>query len=148
MSANCCTGEIDKLTQLSSILSCLQVCCSVLWVVVSSTSSNVTAECDSMLAFSSDISPVSEGGGNIHRRSLCTWKWRSSTVKNRIPSTLWEAECSSSLCSSPNKPSLNSLPIYQSVLVLHRQRGGSCYTASFQSVSVGCTCVLAKTSQN
>ncbi|KAG7481924.1 interleukin-17A-like [Solea senegalensis] len=131
----------------------LLVCCSVLWVVVSSTSSNETAccsppECDSMLAFSSNISPVSEGGGDIRRRSLCTWKWRSSTVKNRIPSTLWEAECSSSLCSGPNKPSLNSLPIYQSVLVLHRQQGGSCYTASFQSVSVGCTCVWAQTSQN
>uniref|UniRef100_A0A671UJT5 Uncharacterized protein n=1 Tax=Sparus aurata TaxID=8175 RepID=A0A671UJT5_SPAAU len=109
--------------------------------------------CDSMLAFSSEVSSLSEGNGNIHSRSLSAWSWRSSTVKNRIPSTLWEAECSSSFCSSPNPGhkdghNLNSVPVYQDVLVLNRQDGKRCYTASYQSVAVGCTCVWAQTSTN
>ncbi|XP_023268143.1 interleukin-17A-like [Seriola lalandi dorsalis] len=136
----------------------LLVCCSALWVVVSS-SSRVKAPpppppgCDSMLAFSSEVSSLTEGNGNIHTRSLSPWTWRSSTVKNRIPSTLWEAECSSSFCSSPrpgdtDEHGLNSVPVYQNVLVLTRQEGaGRCFTASFQSVAVGCTCVRAKTSR-
>lgn len=70
-------------------------------------------------------------------------------MRDRIPSTLWEAECSSSFCSSPNPGfrhghDLNSVPVYQSVLVLNRYQGGNCYTASYQSVAVGCTCVWAQ----
>ncbi|XP_018548196.1 interleukin 17a/f2 [Lates calcarifer] len=137
----------------------LLVCCSMLWVVVSS--SRVKAPpppppppgCNSMLAFSPTVSSSSEGNGNIHSRSLSPWSWRSTTVKNRIPSTLWEAECSNSFCSSPNpgptdKHNLNSVPIYQNILVLNQQEGGRCYTASYQSVAVGCTCVWAKTKTN
>ncbi|XP_071346188.1 interleukin 17a/f2 [Trachinotus anak] len=132
----------------------LLVCCSALWVVVSS--SRVKAPrppppgCDSMLAFSSEVSSLSEGNGNIHSRSLSPWTWKSSTVKNRIPSTLWEAECSSSYCSSPSpagtdERNLNSVPVYQNVLVLTRKEGGHCFTASYQSVAIGCTCVRATT---
>lgn len=73
---------------------------------------------------------------------------RSSTVKTRIPATLWEAECSSSYCSSAGARQtdglgLNSVPVYQNLLVLNRQKGGDCFTASYQSVAVGCTCVWA-----
>nr|XP_046254036.1 interleukin 17a/f2 [Scatophagus argus] len=132
----------------------LLVCCTALWVI--SSSSKVKAPppvCDSMLAFSSEVSSSFEGNGNIHRRSLSPWSWRSSTVKNRIPSTLWEAECSSSFCSSPNPGqtdghNLNSVPVYQNILVLNQQDGKRCYTASYQSVAVGCTCVWARSSQN
>ncbi|KAF7660915.1 hypothetical protein LDENG_00272290 [Lucifuga dentata] len=104
-----------------------------------------------MLSFSSGLSSSSEGNGNIHIRSLSPWRWRSMTVKHRIPSTIWEAECSSTFCSSPNPGpsgfSLNSVPVYQNALVLNRQQdGGQCYTASYLSVAVGCTCVLAKSS--
>ncbi|XP_076595352.1 interleukin 17a/f2 [Chaetodon auriga] len=135
----------------------LLACCSVLWVV--SSSSRVKAPpppppppgCDSMLAFSSEVSSSSEE--NIHSGSLSQWNWRSTTVRNRIPSTIWEAECSSSFCSSPSpgqtdRHSLNSVPVYQNVLVLTRQDGRRCYNASYQSVAVGCTCVWAKTNQN
>ncbi|XP_063737031.1 interleukin 17a/f2 [Eleginops maclovinus] len=118
----------------------------------SSSSSPPPPSCDSMLAFSSSVSSSSEGNGNIHRRSLSPWSWRSTTDRNRIPSTLWEAECSSSSCSSPNKQkdrhSLNSVPVHQNVLVLTRTPGGRCYTASYQSLVVGCTCVRAKTHQS
>ncbi|XP_038557975.1 interleukin 17a/f2 [Micropterus salmoides] len=130
----------------------LLVFCSVLWVVSSSVNASPPG-CDSTLAFSSDVASSSEGNGNIHSRSLSPWSWRSSTVKNRIPATLWEAECSNSFCSSPNpgqpnKYNMNSVPIYQNVLVLNQQRGVHCYTASYLSVAVGCTCVVAKTNQN
>ncbi|XP_035010204.2 interleukin 17a/f2 [Hippoglossus stenolepis] len=130
----------------------LLVCCIALWVGVSSSSSGVKAPpppgCDSMLSFSSEVSSFSVGQTNVNRRSLSPWRWRSSTVKNRVPSTLWEAECIDAFCSGLNKHSLVSVPIYQSVLVLNRQQGAHCYTASYLSVAVGCTCVWAKTSQN
>ncbi|XP_029283613.1 interleukin-17A-like [Cottoperca gobio] len=136
----------------------LLVCCSALWVVVSSSRVSEPPPpppppaCDSMLAFSSEVSSSSEGNGNIHRRSLSPWSWRSSTVTNRIPSTLWEAECSG-VCSSPSTGqtdghNLNSVPVYQNVLVLNRLGGGRCYTASYRSVAVGCTCVWAKSNHN
>ncbi|XP_070690730.1 interleukin 17a/f2 [Pempheris klunzingeri] len=140
----------------------LLVCCSVLWVVSSSSSSKAKTlpppsapppGCDTTLAFSSEVSSSGEGNGNIHSRSLSPWSWRSTTEKNRIPSTLWEAECNSSFCSSPysgqaDRFSLNSVPIYQNVLVLTRKDGGHCYTTSYRSVAVGCTCIWAKASQN
>ncbi|KAM3625322.1 uncharacterized protein V6R79_010228 [Siganus canaliculatus] len=71
---------------------------------------------------------------------------KSSTDKNRIPSTLWEAECSSSSCSgsgsgSAEDQNLNSVPIHQSILVLTRVNRTHCYSASFQTVAVGCTCI-------
>ncbi|CAB1448827.1 unnamed protein product [Pleuronectes platessa] len=132
----------------------LLVCCTALWVVVSSSSSSSGVKatpppgCDSMLSFSSEVSSFSVGRTNVNRRSLSPWKWRSSTVKTRVPSTLWEAECIDTFCSGLDKHRLMSVPVYQSVLVLNRQQGALCYTASYQSVAVGCTCVWAKTSQN
>lgn len=78
------------------------------------------------------------------------WLVRSSTVKNQIPSTIWEAECTSTFCSGLNPghkdaSDLNSVPIHQNILVLERQHNSRCYTASYRSVVVGCTCVRAAT---
>ncbi|XP_016520528.1 interleukin 17a/f2 isoform X2 [Poecilia formosa] len=124
----------------------LLVLCSALWVI------SGQLPCDSMLVFSSDVPPA-EGNGNVHQRSLSPWSWRSSTVKNRIPSTIWEASCSTRFCSGP-KPgqeeehNWNSVPIHQNILVLTRMEGSRCYNASYLSVAVGCTCVRASTEQN
>ncbi|XP_060923592.1 interleukin 17a/f2 [Limanda limanda] len=132
----------------------LLVCCTALWVVVSSSSSPTGTEappppgCDSMLSFSSEVSSFSGGQSNVNRRSLSPWKWSSSTVKDRIPSTVWEAECLDAFCSGLDEHRLMSVPVYQSVLVLSRQQGARCYTASYLSVAVGCTCVWAQTNQN
>ncbi|XP_076002966.1 interleukin 17a/f2 [Genypterus blacodes] len=132
------------------------VCCSTFWL---SSSSRVPGEtpapasrCNTMLSFS-EVLTSSEGNGNIHSRSLSPWKWRRVTVKDQIPSVIWEAECSSSFCSSTNpevsRSSLNSVPIYQNVLVLKRMQDGEmCYSASHHPVVVGCTCVRAKTTQS
>ncbi|KAK2920473.1 interleukin 17a/f2 [Channa argus] len=134
----------------------LLLCCGVLWPAVASSYMVTTPPppvCDSTMTFSTDVSSSSDGNGNIHSRSLSPWTWRSTTVKNRIPSTLWEAECSGSFCSNPNpghrdRHNLNSVPVYQNILVLNRQEAGDCYIASYKSVAVGCTCVWAKISQN
>uniref|UniRef100_A0A8C2ZRD8 Uncharacterized protein n=1 Tax=Cyclopterus lumpus TaxID=8103 RepID=A0A8C2ZRD8_CYCLU len=81
------------------------------------------------------------------RLHCCCW-FRSSTSWTRIPSTLWEAECSSSFCSGLDGGlDLISVPIYQNVLVLNRQARVRCFTVSYRSVAVGCTCVWAKTIQ-
>ncbi|XP_041648123.1 interleukin 17a/f2 [Cheilinus undulatus] len=133
----------------------LLICCSVLWVAPSSSSSPSTVKaspphsCHSNLTFSSEVISSAEGNGDIHVRSLSPWIWRASTVKNQISSTIWEAECVSSFCVSPNPEqedgtSLNSVPIYQNILVLQRQGRGGCYRASYRSVAVGCTCVRTK----
>ncbi|XP_027869629.1 interleukin 17a/f2 isoform X1 [Xiphophorus couchianus] len=137
--------QVLVLAQLT-LLCAPQVLCSALWVI------SGQPACDSMLVFSSDVSPA-EGNGNVHQRSLSPWSWRSSTAKNRIPSTIWEASCSTKFCSEP-KPGQqgehdwNSVPIHQDVLVLTRMEGSRCYNASYLSVAVGCTCVRASTEQN
>ncbi|XP_015260055.1 PREDICTED: interleukin-17A-like [Cyprinodon variegatus] len=130
----------------------LLVLCIALWVA-SSGEPAPPPLCNSTLVFSSVISSSSAGSGNIHLRSLSPWTWRTTTVKNRIPETIWEAECSSEFCLSP-KPgpagshNLNSVPVYQSVLVLTRMKGSRCYAASYKSVAVGCTCVRASVDTN
>uniref|UniRef100_A0A8C2ZQR2 Uncharacterized protein n=1 Tax=Cyclopterus lumpus TaxID=8103 RepID=A0A8C2ZQR2_CYCLU len=126
----------------------LLLCCSVLWLVVSSSPPSAPSRCNSTLTFSSEVYSYSEGNGNINLRSLSPWSWRSSTSWTRIPSTLWEAECSSSFCSGLDGGlDLISVPIYQNVLVLNRQARVRCFTVSYRSVAVGCTCVWAKTIQ-
>ncbi|XP_062303173.1 interleukin 17a/f2 [Osmerus eperlanus] len=90
-----------------------------------------------------------EGNGNIHTQSLSPWTWKSSTLKGRIPATIWEAECSTTTCSyasiSLGYASYNSAPIVQKVLVLQPTGNNNSYSTSYLSVSVGCTCVLAQT---
>ncbi|XP_072303155.1 interleukin 17a/f2 [Eucyclogobius newberryi] len=111
------------------------------------------SSCDSQLDLSSDALSLSEGMGDIHSRSLSPWTWRVSTVPTRIPSTLWEAECSSSVCWFPHmRPEgredaealdsgLIAVPIYQNVLVLEQRPGSRCFRPSFHHLAVGCTCV-------
>ncbi|CAJ1049953.1 interleukin 17a/f2 [Xyrichtys novacula] len=140
----------------------LLVCCSVLWVLSCSSlrvrahpsppppSSSPTI-CDARLEIPSVFPSSFEGSGDVNNRSLSPWTWRTSMVKNRIP-TIYEAECSSSFCVSPKSGridghNLNSVPIYQDILVLQRQGSGRCYKAMYQRVAVGCTCVWAKTNQ-
>ncbi|KAM9764979.1 interleukin-17A-like [Menidia menidia] len=104
------------------------------------------------MEFSSEVLKPPEGQSSIRTRSLSPWSWRSTSVKNQIPSTVWEAECSSLSCSGPGPgpdpgqapQNLNSVPVYQNILVLTRKDEGRCYVASLRSVAVGCTCVWAR----
>ncbi|XP_066498914.1 interleukin 17a/f2 [Hoplias malabaricus] len=90
------------------------------------------------------------GNGNINNRSLSAWSWTPHTSSHRIPGVIFEAECRTQFCSDPNnqqQTELNSVPIYHDTLVLQQdEHDHSCFTASFQRVAVGCTCVWAKSS--
>ncbi|XP_029970724.1 interleukin 17a/f2 [Salarias fasciatus] len=125
----------------------LLVCCSALWVASSAEAEAPPPGCNFQMAMSST------SDGNT-QRSLSPWSWRSSTVRDRIPATLWEAQCSSRSCPGPGPDQtqtpgrdVRSVPIYQSVLVLTRRHGARCYSASYCSVAVGCTCTRAQTRQ-
>uniref|UniRef100_A0A8C1INR3 Interleukin 17a/f2 n=1 Tax=Cyprinus carpio TaxID=7962 RepID=A0A8C1INR3_CYPCA len=109
--------------------------------------------CDTSLMISSDIngSPDTdaEGNGNIHNRSLSAWTWIPKISPHRIPQVIFEAQCSSEYCTFPSgmDTRLNSLPIYQDILVLKQDtEDRKCFRVTFERVIVGCTCVWAKTS--
>uniref|UniRef100_A0A671K420 Uncharacterized protein n=1 Tax=Sinocyclocheilus anshuiensis TaxID=1608454 RepID=A0A671K420_9TELE len=96
--------------------------------------------CDTSLMISSDFSASldtdAEGNGNIHNRSLSAWTWMSSLINSEY-------------CTFPSgmDTRLNSLPIYQDILVLKQDKEDrKCFRATFERVIVGCTCVWAKTS--
>ncbi|XP_052002088.1 interleukin 17a/f2 [Xyrauchen texanus] len=90
------------------------------------------------------------GNGNIHNRSLSSWTWIPKISFHRIPQVIFEAQCQSEYCNYPYTgvdSRLNSLPIYQDILVLKQDtQDGKCFRAVFERVIVGCTCVWAKTS--
>ncbi|XP_028999811.1 interleukin 17a/f2 [Betta splendens] len=130
-------------------LGALLVLCAAVSSGATESETPAAAPCAFALVPPTDFVSLTKESGSIHNRSLSPWRWRSSKVRNRIPATIWEAECTSSVCSSPfpghqGGQYLNSVPVYQTVLVLTRQERGSCYVASYKSVAVGCTCVLAR----
>uniref|UniRef100_A0A673ITI7 Interleukin 17a/f1 n=1 Tax=Sinocyclocheilus rhinocerous TaxID=307959 RepID=A0A673ITI7_9TELE len=109
--------------------------------------------CDTSLMISSDFSASpdtdAEGNGNIHNRSLSAWTWIPKISPHRIPQVNFEAQCNSEYCTFPSgmDTRLNSLPIYQDILVLKQDKEDrKCFRATFERVIVGCTCVWAKTS--
>lgn len=53
----------------------LQVCCSALWVAHSEVETESATECDATLTFSSEITSLTGGNGDIHSRSLSPWNW-------------------------------------------------------------------------
>uniref|UniRef100_A0A3P9L1H6 Uncharacterized protein n=1 Tax=Oryzias latipes TaxID=8090 RepID=A0A3P9L1H6_ORYLA len=68
----------------------------------------------------------------------------SSEISLRFPSAS-NTRCLKPGCDmnlgQPKDYSLNSVPIYQNILVLNHVKGSHCYTASYHLVAVGCTCV-------
>ncbi|XP_077094721.1 interleukin 17a/f2 [Siphateles boraxobius] len=107
--------------------------------------------CDTGLTISDDFygspSEDMEGNGNIHSHSLSAWTWKLNISDDRIPQVIFEAQCKSEYCTFPTGVErLNSLPIYQDIMVLKRDsKDKKCFRATFESVIVGCTCVWAKT---
>ncbi|CAM4648523.1 hypothetical protein PO909_011480 [Leuciscus waleckii] len=108
--------------------------------------------CDTGLTISDDFygSPSEDkGNGNIHSHSLSAWTWIQNISQDRIPQVIFEAQCKSVYCTFPTgvDERLNSLPIYQDILVLKMDsKNKKCFRATFERVIVGCTCVWAKTS--
>ncbi|KAK7912788.1 hypothetical protein WMY93_012999 [Mugilogobius chulae] len=133
----------------------LLVCCSLWWAAAA------RRQCDTKLDLRTNSSSLSEGMGDIHKHSLSPWTWKSTTFPMQIPSVLWEAECSSSVCWYPSADrqgteteaeapgvALSAVPIYQNVLVLEKRPGSPCFTTAFRRLAVGCTCVRAQTITN
>ncbi|MEE6500461.1 hypothetical protein FKM82_003790 [Ascaphus truei] len=95
---------------------------------------------------SSDSVPLNE-------RSISPWSYRIDIDENRYPQKLAFAECLCSGCikgiSGKENLSLNSVQIYQTMLVLRRKpcpHKASAYTFELEylKVPVGCTCALPK----
>ncbi|XP_051501999.1 interleukin-17A-like [Myxocyprinus asiaticus] len=110
--------------------------------------------CDTGLMISSDYDSSqaanTDANGNIHKRSLSAWTWIPKFSSHTIPQVIFEAECLSEYCSYPSTgvdERLNSLPIYQDILVLKQDKQNrKCFRAISERVIVGCTCVWAKAS--
>ncbi|KAI5101957.1 interleukin 17a/f2 isoform X1 [Silurus meridionalis] len=106
--------------------------------------------CNVKLINTRDMPKTMKGNGNINNRSLSAWNWIPHTSAHRIPGVMFEAECQSHHCTHPNAyhhTELNSIPIYSNTLVLMQDpRNRKCFSVKFQRVTVGCTCVWAKSS--
>nr|BAV01250.1 interleukin 17A/F2 [Cyprinus carpio] len=95
--------------------------------------------CDTSLTISNDfhasLDEDAKGNGNIHNRSLSAWTWIPKYSPRRIPQVIFEAQCSSEYCTLPNgvDTRLNSLPIYQEILVLKQDtEDRKCFRATFE----------------
>uniref|UniRef100_A0A4W4FRY2 Uncharacterized protein n=1 Tax=Electrophorus electricus TaxID=8005 RepID=A0A4W4FRY2_ELEEL len=127
--------------------------CGLLMLSLTLASTGQKGECDIRLkiprGFHTSESETLEGNGNINNRSLSPWNWIPNSSFHRIPEVIFEAECKTDYCNYPisnQKTELNSVPIYQDILVLKQdQANRNCFTASFQRVIISCTCVWAQT---
>ncbi|XP_050990229.1 interleukin 17a/f2 [Labeo rohita] len=95
--------------------------------------------CDTSLTidFYASLDLDAEGNGNIHNRSLSPWTWIPKYSPDRIPQFLFEAQCSSEYCVFPSGVDigLNSLPIYQDILVLKQDtEDRKCFRVTFERV--------------
>lgn len=83
---------------------------------------------------------------------FCFSVFRPKISSHRIPHVIFEAQCNTEYCSYPDSDvdeRLHSVPIHQDILVLKQDtQDGKCFSATFERVAVGCTCVWAKTSWN
>ncbi|XP_069830386.1 interleukin-17A-like [Dendropsophus ebraccatus] len=92
---------------------------------------------------SSSAQLVTDG---VRSRSMSPWEYSSNVDHNRLPVVINEARCLHHGCmdSEGNVDlSMNSVPIRQEILVLHREMRGCLpvYKMEKQMVTVGCTCV-------
>ncbi|XP_077346472.1 interleukin-17A-like [Lithobates pipiens] len=82
--------------------------------------------------------------GDVRTRSSSPWDYSQDVDYNRIPSVITEARCRYDGCVDAKGNvdlKLNSVPIKQEILVLHREKG--CFPTlklEKKMVTVGCTC--------
>ncbi|KAM5165052.1 interleukin-17A [Mantella aurantiaca] len=84
--------------------------------------------------------------GDVSKRSISPWEYSYDVNNNRFPSTIAEAQCLHTGCLNEEGKvdiNLNSVPITQEILVLHREMKGCVPTFKLEKkiVTVGCTCV-------
>ncbi|XP_073485134.1 interleukin-17F-like [Aquarana catesbeiana] len=83
--------------------------------------------------------------GDLRKRSTSPWEYSYDVNNNRFPSTIVEAKCLHTGCLDAEGNvdiNLNSVPIRQEILVLHREMKGcsSTFKLAKKMVTVGCTC--------
>ncbi|KAM4041679.1 interleukin-17A-like [Anomaloglossus baeobatrachus] len=83
--------------------------------------------------------------GDVNKRSTSPWEY-SYEKNNGYPIIIAEAKCEMAGCTDANGNALNNLnsvPIRQEILVLHREMQGchSVFKLVKKMVTVGCTCV-------
>ncbi|XP_072000289.1 interleukin-17A-like [Engystomops pustulosus] len=83
---------------------------------------------------------------SVRSRSMSPWEYSPDVDHNRVPAVINEARCLHHGCVDPEENvdlSMNSVPIRQEILVLHREMRGCVpvYKLDKQLVTVGCTCV-------
>ncbi|KAJ6657130.1 hypothetical protein lerEdw1_002719 [Lerista edwardsae] len=94
----------------------------------------------------------------VHERSISPWTYRIDEDKDRFPEKLAFAECLCKGCidskTGAETTALNSVPVLQSLMVLHRkpcQHGsdspGFTFEVRYIKVPVACTCALPRSSR-
>ncbi|XP_073485137.1 interleukin-17F-like [Aquarana catesbeiana] len=89
----------------------------------------------------------------INERSLSPWNYTRQTSRSRMgcimfPGEISEAKCLLERCLDADNNvihSLNSVPIYQEVLVVRFQDRNKTIKLEPKMISVGCTCIKSKT---
>ncbi|XP_040285780.1 interleukin-17A-like [Bufo bufo] len=86
--------------------------------------------------------------GDVRKRSTSPWEYSYDKNIHRQPMVIAEAKCELSGCIDAEGKvdnNLNSVPIRQEILVLHREMKGCVpvFTLEKKIVTVGCTCVRA-----
>ncbi|XP_051852655.1 interleukin-17A [Antechinus flavipes] len=94
--------------------------------------------------------PGSKMSPNYKNRSTSPWDVFPNEDANRVPRTIWEARCRHSGCINTEGKvdhNLNSVPIRQEILVLHREIANCSTSFRLEKmlVTVGCTCVTPRT---
>ncbi|XP_072266455.1 interleukin-17A-like [Pyxicephalus adspersus] len=84
--------------------------------------------------------------GDVRKRSISPWEYSYDVNNNRFPSMIAEAKCLHTGCLDAEgnvNINLNSVPIRQEILVIHREMNGCVPTFKLEKkmVTVGCTCV-------
>ncbi|XP_077341309.1 interleukin-17F-like [Lithobates pipiens] len=90
--------------------------------------------------------------GDVRKRSISPWEYSYDVNNNRFPSTIAEAKCLHTGCLDAEGNvdiNLNSVPIRQEILVVHREMKGCVPTFKLEKkmVTVGCTCVRYRASE-
>ncbi|XP_072266166.1 interleukin-17A-like [Pyxicephalus adspersus] len=89
---------------------------------------------------------ASSMSGDVRKRSISPWEYSYDVNNNRFPSMIAEAKCLHTGCLDAEgnvNINLNSVPIRQEMLVIHREMNGCVPTFKLEKkmVTVGCTCV-------
>ncbi|XP_078111150.1 interleukin-17C-like [Sander vitreus] len=99
------------------------------------------------------VEAAAKMSGAVNQRSLSPWKYSISRVDNRFPNEIAFAECLCNGCiiNGRENMSYNSVPVVVKLVVLRktpcqRDRTKFVVKKGFETIAVGCTCAVPKSS--